>query len=152
MAVHECTSLMLLRLRRAWRHSAARRCARLPAGSPSCEGYVLTGSHAQTGRCSLSRNRRSKDRHLAQRLSCKPRSDRVHHTSWAAEVLAKAGCMLAACARHPRAQCSCVRVCGLCAFSFGRGPLGLDGQLWRAAMALPEQRQCLVSTQQVGGA
>ena len=44
MAVHQCPSLMLLRLRRAWRHSAARRCARLPAGSPSCEGYVLTGS------------------------------------------------------------------------------------------------------------
>ena len=31
-------------LRRAWRHSAARRCARLLTGSPSCEGYVLTGS------------------------------------------------------------------------------------------------------------
>ena len=33
MAAHRCVSLLLLRLRRAWRRSAARRCARLPAGS-----------------------------------------------------------------------------------------------------------------------
>ena len=42
VAVHGCASLVLPRLRRDWRRSAARRCVRLPLEAPPCMRYVLT--------------------------------------------------------------------------------------------------------------
>ena len=44
MAVHGCVSLLLLRLRRAWRRSAARRCPRLPAENPVLRALCTDGS------------------------------------------------------------------------------------------------------------
>ena len=44
VAVHGCASLVLPRLRRDWRRSAARRCVRLPLEAPPCMRYVLTAA------------------------------------------------------------------------------------------------------------
>ena len=44
VAVHGCASLVLPRLRRDWRRSAARRCARLPAGSPALRALCTDSS------------------------------------------------------------------------------------------------------------
>ena len=44
MAVHGCVSLLLLRLRRAWRRSVARRCPRLPAENPVLRALCTDGS------------------------------------------------------------------------------------------------------------
>ena len=44
MAVHGCVSLLLLRLRRAWRRSVARRRPRPPAESPVLRALCTDGS------------------------------------------------------------------------------------------------------------
>ena len=44
MAAHRCVSLLLLRLRRAWRRSAARRYPRLPAENPVLRALCTDGS------------------------------------------------------------------------------------------------------------
>ena len=44
MAAQGCASFLLLRLRRAWRRSAARRCPRLPAENPVLRALCTDGS------------------------------------------------------------------------------------------------------------
>ena len=90
-------------------------------------------THALTGWCSVSRNRRSKDRDLtvSEPLSCihllviiVSECDRLRG---AAAVLPRQAA-LAACARLPRAHAR-----HAAALAFGRCHLGLSGQLWRSA-------------------